>query len=150
MLDTRYAPFKFTTIAWHEVGGKIAFDNLIQLENAINERITLANYGNNITSIFFIFVADHPPVRLHPERVEYNKKKHDIFMRLHLPYDLVEKYNEAQVMQLMASFYLNAMETHLPQLRIPDFDYQRFVADVGALFEEKGWMEKKEGMKNEE
>jgi len=142
-IDTRYLPFKFTAIAWYEVDNKI---NLLDFKVELNKRIKLSDYGDNIKEIIFIFVADHPPVRLHPERVEYNKKKHDIFMRLHLPYDLVEQYDEAQVMQLMASFYLNAMETYLPQLRIPDFDYQRFVADVRALFEEKEWVSEKAEM----
>lgn len=139
-IDTRYLPFKFTCIVWHEIGDKIAFDNLLNLKVALNKQIKLADYGSTITEVSFIFVAMHPPVRFHPERVEYNKKKHDIFMRLHLPFHLVQEYDTAQVMQLMASFYLNAMKTHLPKLRIPDFDYQRFVQDVKALFEEKGWL----------
>ncbi len=140
MIDSRYAPFKFTSITWHEVGDKIDFDNLNTLEEVVNVHLRLAEYGNNITSIYFIFVALQSPALLHPEGVTYSKKNHGIFMQIHLPFHLVEQYNKAQVMQLMASFYLNAMRTHLPKLRIPDFDYQRFIQDVEALFEEKGWL----------
>ncbi|MFN7117320.1 MAG: hypothetical protein ACK4TA_11010 [Saprospiraceae bacterium] len=139
-IDTRYLPFKFTAIAWHEVDDKIS---LLDFKVELNKHIKISDYGDNVKEIIFIFVAMRPPVRFHPERVEYNKKKHDIFMRLHLPYDLVEQYNQEQVLQLMASFYLHAMETHLPKLHIPDFDYQRFVKDVRALFEEKEWLSEK-------
>jgi len=143
MIGVAQRQFKMTSMTWHEMGDKIDFNNLLDLKYALNERLNLADYGNNITSIFFIFVAMRPPVRFHPERVEYNKKKHDIFMRLHLPFDLVEQYDKAQVMQLMAAFYLNAMTTHLPTLCIPGFDYQRFIQDVKGLFEEKGWVKVK-------
>lgn len=135
-IDTRFLPFKFTAIAWHEVDDKI---DLLDLKVALNSNIKISDYGNNITSIFFIFVADYDPA-FHPEHIAYSEEKHEIFMQIHLPFRLVQEYEEAQVMQLMATLYVKAMQTHLPTLTIPDFNYQRFIKDVKILFKAQGWL----------
>lgn len=134
-------PFVISGIVWHEIGEKIAFHNSVIMEDALNEHLQLSNYGSGLVAIAFIFIAVQPTNTIHEEEMTYRRKKKELYIQMKLPYELVERYERPQVLQLMAATYLDTIKD-LPKLKIPDFDYQRFAKDVERLFEAQGWLVK--------
>lgn len=134
-------PFVVTGIVWHEVKDKIAFENINVMEDILNEHLQMSDYGSGIVAIAFIFIAQQPTNTIHEESMTYRRKKKELSIQMKLPYELVERYEQPQVLQLMAATYLDTIKD-LPKLKIPDFDYQRFAKDVERLFEAQGWLVK--------
>ncbi len=131
--------FLFSSITWHEIDSKVAIPNLTLMENALNESIDLSNYGTGVQEIAYVFVALRPTNTLHGETLRYYKAKQEVFIQKKLPYELVEAYDDTQVLSLMAATYLQSVE-QLAKRNIPDFDGARLVADVKCLFEQQGWL----------
>ncbi len=131
--------FLFSSITWHEIDFKVAIPNLTLMENVLNENIDLSNYGTGIQEIAYVFVALSPTNTLHGETLRYYKAKQEVFIQKKLPYELVEAYDDTQVLSLMAATYLQSME-QLAKRNIPDFDGARLVADVKCFFEQQGWL----------
>lgn len=134
-------PFVVTGIVWHEVMEKVGFDNVNVMEDVLNEHLQLSNYGCGLVAIAFVFIAQQPDNTIHEEEMKYRRKKKELYIQMKLPYELVERYDKPQVLQLMAATYLHTIKD-LPKLNIPDFDYQRFAKDVERLFEAQGWLVK--------
>lgn len=132
--------FFFSSIAWHEIDGKINDENLNLLRQTLNNNLKLSTYGTGVKGIGFIFVASLPHSNIHGETLRYYKADREAFIQKKLPYELVEAYNNEQVLSLMATTYLQSLE-QLAKRKIPDFDGGKLAADVQRLFEGKGWLQ---------
>ena len=59
---------------------------------------------------------------------------------LKLDYQAVSRADEPAFQQLLAQFFLRAID-EAPQQKVKEFDWPRFRRDVADLFEEKGWLQ---------
>lgn len=134
-----FGDFIFSSITWHEISDKINDQNINFIRRALNENLKLHSYGLGVKEIGYIFVVALPTSSIHGETLRYYKAKQEIFIQKKLPYELVEAYDNTQVLSLMAATYLQSME-QLAKRNIPDFDGARLVADVKCLFEQQGWL----------
>ncbi|HMQ50103.1 MAG TPA: hypothetical protein PKA00_21960 [Saprospiraceae bacterium] len=134
-----YAPFVISGILWHEIGEKVAFVNTNKLEDALEDNLSLSDYGTGITAIAFIYIVVQPTNIIHEEEMRYRRKKKEVYIQKKMPIELVEQYERPQVLQLMAATYLSTVRD-LRQLKIPDFDHARFEHAVESLFRQEGWL----------
>ncbi|HMO41162.1 MAG TPA: hypothetical protein PKC76_13125 [Saprospiraceae bacterium] len=135
-----FAPFMFSGILSEETLQKVAFPNNNMLEQTLNAQLQLDQYGTGVHSIACVFIALPPPDNgIHDETLIYRRREKEVFAQVKIPYDLVASYDADQVLQLMATTYLQALE-RLDELRIPNFDSVRLAQDVQRLFETQGWL----------
>lgn len=139
-----YAPFVVSGILEETIADKIGIPNTNLLEDALNQHLSLSNYGSGLTGIAFIYIATPPIDEIHEECFRYSRKKKELFIQMRLPYEAVKQANVAETLHLMALSYLETMDEKLPLKKITDFDQARFVQDVQHLFETQGWLEVQE------
>jgi len=132
-------PFVISSIAWHEISEKVAFDNSNAMEDVLNENLNLFDYGSGLKAIAVVFIAVQSTNTIHEEVMRYSHKKKEIYIQKKLPYELVCQYEKPQVLQLMAVSYLEIL-TDLKRKHIPDFDLSLFQQDVQKLFTEQNWL----------
>lgn len=139
-----YAPFVVSGILEASIADKIGIPNTNLLEDALNQHLSLSNYGSGLTSIAFIYIATSPIDEIHEECFAYSRKKKELFIQMRLPYDEVGQASTADALHLMACAYLETLREKLPLKKVADFDHLRFVRDVQRLFESEGWLKAKE------
>lgn len=135
-----YQPFVITCITWPEVTDKVAYTNTQLLREALNSQLTLSSYGD-LQGIAFVYIVTPPEDVIHQETFRYSRKNRELYIEMRLPYEVVINSSLPEVLQLMASKYLQTLEEYLPKKKIPHFDQARFVADVRALFEREAWLQ---------
>lgn len=135
-----YAPFVVSGILEAGVADKIGIPNTNLLEDALNQHLSLSNYGSGLTGIAFIYIATPPIDEIHEECFTYSRKKKELFIQMRLPYDSVEQASVSETLHLMAHHYLETLREKLPLKKVTDFDHVRFVQDVQRLFETEGWL----------
>lgn len=135
-----YAPFVVSGILEASIADKIGIPNTNLLEDALNQHLSLSNYGSGLSGIAFIYIATPPVDEIHEECFSYSRKKKELFIQMRLPYDVVEQASAADALHLMARSYLETLREKLPLKKVVDFDHLRFVQDVQHLFESKGWL----------
>ena len=135
-----YAPFVVSGILEAGVADKIGIPNTNLLEDALNQHLSLSNYGSGLTGIAFIYIATPPIDEIHEECFTYSRKKKELFIQMRLPYDTVEQASVSEALHLMAHHYLETLREKLPLKRVTGFDHLRFVQDVQRLFETQGWL----------
>jgi hypothetical protein len=133
------APFYISSITWKEVTDKVAMDNAPLLEDILNEHLELSDYGTGLEHLTVIFIAVQSANTIHEEVTRYSHQKKELYIQKKLPFDLVNQYDKRQVLQLMATTYLDVLE-ELEDINVKNFDLHKFQADVRKLFEGQGWM----------
>lgn len=136
-----YAPFVVSGILEAGVADKIGIPNTNLLEDALNQNLSLSNYGSGLIGIAFIYIATPPVDEIHEECFTYSRKKKELFIQMRLPYNVVEQASTTDALHLMASCYLETLRERLPLKKVADFDHLRFMQDVQRLFELEGWLE---------
>jgi hypothetical protein len=135
-----YAPFVISGILEEVLANKVAITNTNILGDALNEHLSLDNYGDGVEGIAFIYVVTPPEDEIHEECFSYSRKKKELYIQMRLPFTEVKNATVPETLQMMAAKYLETMEDWLPKKKIPHFDGVRFVEDVKRLFEEEGWL----------
>jgi hypothetical protein len=132
-------PFVVSSITWHEVPLAIAIDQVNLIEEALNEHLDLAQYGQ-ITGLAFIFIIKPESNTIHENHISYSRKRKEIVIQMRVGYDLVQKSALPTVMNLLCQQYVETITKALPLKKVPHFDCARFGKDVYELFLEKGWV----------
>ncbi|MEK7254896.1 MAG: hypothetical protein AAB316_09135, partial [Bacteroidota bacterium] len=83
--------------------------------------------------------AVRPTNTIHENEARYIAKKRMVEMYRKLDYDQVFNSDEDEVREMMAELFVNSINLWR-KWRIPDFDVDRFQADVRRLFARKGWL----------
>lgn len=139
-----YAPFVISGILEEGIADKIGITNTNRLADALNNHLSLSNYGSGLKGIAFIYIATPPADEIHEECFTYSRKKKELFIQMRLPYNAVEQASVPETLHLMVIHYLEVMREKLPLKKITDFDHLHFVQDVQRLFEAQGWLEVQE------
>jgi hypothetical protein len=137
-VQLRKNPFWCSCIAWYELKDKMFYD---QVESVLMRSVRLADYGNDVIRIVFIFIADLPN-SMHKERTFYSPKKQTLHLELALDYSRFALASPQEAKLMMAELYLEAIKTY-PKIRGMKkiaFDHEQFYADVRNLFEKEGWL----------
>lgn len=132
----RTGQFRFTSITWHELPLEKALDDVKAVEKLLKDYLYLQNYGNEIDYIFFIFIIDLPNT-IHKEGYRFYRQKRHLDFQLKLDYFEVLAASPEDVKAMMASLFLSSILLY-KKMRMKNFDYQRFHADVKSLFEKNG------------
>lgn len=132
----RTEQFRLSSIVWHEVPIEKSMLNINDLEDLLNQNLSIKNYTQDFDYVDFMFIMDLPK-SIHDEFRGVSKKKRYIYLQLKLDYFEVMSATPEEVKQLMAALYLNSILSY-PKMRLKSFDYQRFYSDVKALFEKHG------------
>lgn len=130
--------FVFSSASWHEVYDKLSTASIKQV---ITKNLTLANYTTTVNKIVFIYIATRPNNIRHTEVKKYHPRKKEIHTYLKLDYEKVKVSSKTTVVQMMAQLFLDSILLY-PEMKVKDFDYQRFYQDVQALFQEQDWLGK--------
>jgi hypothetical protein len=136
-------PFRVSAIVWHEVLEHLGIHNLNAVEDALNTHIALQNYGTGVAHIVFIYIAHLPEDVIHEEKMEYNRKKKEIFIQAKLAYERLNSASEQEVPSMLAAAWV-ASVLRFSGLGIPDFQDKALYKDVKKLFEKQGWLKAQE------
>lgn len=109
------------------------------IQEALNDRLALKDYGDGLKAIAFVPIAQLPDIQNHPEELKFSKKDKTLTMRLKLDYDSVAEASETRFLQLTAQLFLRGLH-EAPQEKITDFDWAQFQQDAVQVFMEKGWV----------
>jgi len=129
----------FVGKAWHE----LTFDKAsvyTELEKHL-ENINLAAYGRGLSHILTFFVCV-PFQDKNKEHIRFyaNDKGLDIVRQL--DYAVFSQLSLDNALKMQANVFLQALnKVRKRRKTIPDFDFERFYANVENLFREKGWIE---------
>ena len=133
----RTGQFRFTSITWHELPLEKALDDVKTVEKMLKDNLNLKNYGDEIDYVFFIFVIIFPHNINHPEHHRFYRQKRYLDFQLKLDYFEVMAATPEEVRAMMATLFLNSILLY-KKMRLKNFDYARFYADVKSLFEKNG------------
>lgn len=113
--------------------------NLLSLENALNDRLNLSDYGPAISSFNFIPMILTPNNRVHEEEIAYVPKKRELDIQLKVDYQQAINAGVNGFLPLVGEVLLKGID-EASQENIQDFDWPRFRADVANLLSESGWL----------
>ena len=126
--------FNFTAITWKDVTDKVNFQ---VIEDLLNERLTLADYGEAVKNLYGTFLVIQANNEFHDEFVDYDTEEQILEMAFKVDIRLLKDATEAETIQRLAKAFL----TYIRQYpSIEGFDSNRFYTDVQSAFEEKGWL----------
>ena len=128
-----------TAMSWHEVSDKLAHENINKIEDLLNKKILLLNYGENVSQLTFIFICDLPSKSLHQEETTYLEDEKKLLIYRRLPYQKVKTYTKEEVLRLMAETYVKGI-SELWAMAIPNFNYFQLAQDIQKIFIELGWV----------
>ena len=133
----RTGQFRFTGIVWHEIPMGKSIDNFNALEDLLNAHLNLKSYGDEFDYIFFVFLIHLPNQKIHTEHHRFYRQKRYLDFQLKLDYFEVMAATPEEVKAMMATLFLNSILLY-KKMRLKNFDYARFYADVKSLFEKNG------------
>lgn len=128
--------FLMGSTIWHEV-----YENTkcVIMEDTLNQYVDLHNYGSGVKHIYFTHIIVLPTSELHPNFQRYRPRKKEVHFGINLGYEEVKSRTNDEVLQLMGQSFLDSILRY-PELKIKDFDHQRFYKEVQKLFAAKGWL----------
>jgi len=126
--------FSFSQIIWHEIAQKSTpIKDLLSC--LLNKQLQLANYGQGLQKIGFVFIIVQPDTTHHQNRRRYEKKDKILYISWRVDYEKFVEADSKTATRLMATTYLECILL-FKKWRIPDFDYLAFYNDVQQVFEE--------------
>ena len=132
--STDQKDFNFTAITWKDVTDKVNFQ---VIEDLLNEKLTLADYGEVVKNLYGTFLVIQANNEFHDEFVDYDVEEQILEMAFKVDIRLLKDATEAETIQRMAKAFLAYIRQY-PS--IEGFDSNRFYTDVQSAFEEKGWL----------
>lgn len=123
MMEPNTQGFFTSAIFWKDLKSQALRVNKIQEQ--LNARLNLAQYGPGLETVVFVPIAQLPEHHNHPERVEFSRKKRMLSLYLPLDYNQVLAANEAQFLQLLAQRLLEGLDAA---------EVEKFPAFAGAVF----------------
>ncbi len=136
--ETNRPPIWIGPILWEDLRDKAFLVNA--MEDALNDRFALSDYGSGIRSIHFVPFVLPPSNTLHEEEISYASRKKAFICKVKLDYTEAGRTNDAGFRAMLAHRFLLAIDA-ISNYQVKDFDWQRFRKDVQKLFEEKGWFQ---------
>jgi len=127
--------FNFTAITWKDVTNKVNFQ---VIEELLNEKLTLSNYGEAVKSMYCTFLAIQLNNPIHDEYVEYDKQEQFLDVAVKLDMRLLKDSTKATTLEIMAKSF---SEYILQYPSIEGFDSKGFYEEVKSAFVHKGWLE---------
>ena len=125
--------FEVNAVTNLQAGDKL--DDAEALQDRLNERVHLQNYGSGVSEVFILF-----SVVPHGSTAEDEAKYHpdDGFLELVLKLDKKEvmQATRQQVRRRMKVLLQEAALQLIPELTIGDFDADRFALDIQQMLEE--------------
>jgi 3-hydroxy-3-methylglutaryl CoA synthase len=113
-----------------------------QLIEKYFEHIFLQTYGSGVKSIRFTFVCMTHQTQNHQEKTLFSQKDKELYIVRQLDYGVFSQLSLDNALKMQANVFLQALnKVRKRKKTIPDFDFERFYADVENLFREKGWIE---------
>jgi hypothetical protein len=132
--------FGFTSKTWHELSVSLSL-SYVEIKNLLNSNLNLAAYGHGLSHILTFFVC--VPFRdKNKEHIRFyaNDKGLDIVRQL--DYATFSQLSLENALKMQANVFLQALnKVRKRKKAIPDFDFERFYADVEKLFAENRWIE---------
>ncbi len=122
---------------WHEYQDKI---NLTPFINAIEDKITLASYGEGLQKFYFTFLVTKPNDFFVPVKI-FSKKKKEADISVAIPYEKIEAATKEEAIKLMEEAYLQGIDKLAAIKSLADFDVAAFKKDVEAIFAKEKWYE---------
>lgn len=122
---------------WHEYQDKV---NLTPFINAIEEHITLSNYGDGLNKFYFTFLVTKPNDFFVPVKI-FNKKKKAADISVEIPYEKIEAATKEEAIKLMEEAYLKGIDKMAAIKSLENFDVAAFKKDVEAIFSQEKWYE---------
>jgi len=124
-------------IAWQADREK--FLEVTQLEDALNETITLINFGIGIEKIVFVpmGVPENDPIHKESVRFYTKTKKLEIYKRV--PVDDLGKLSLSDFLQEIAQLFYREIIQALKKRKIKNFDAKAFIQTIEKTFIKKGW-----------
>jgi len=108
------------------------------MEQLLKTNVSLSKYSQNIQHLFVNFMAMKPNSSTwRPDKTSWLPADHKLRIFANIDYQILIDGTEEQIMQMMARYYLKAIETHAQRL---DFDHKKFYQDVHRLFAAQGWL----------
>jgi len=125
--------FIVTSISDHAVNLENIF-TCNDVENLLNQNLTIDHYSEKIQQLFFISVATEPGKGIpRPDGMSYHWKHKTLKLIQNLNYDSFRKASKDEALHMMADLYLSSIDTYISKRK--DFDAKRFYNDVDKLFE---------------
>jgi hypothetical protein len=106
------------------------------------EPISLEIYGTGVHSLRFTFVCLTHRTQNHQEKTLFSQKDKELYIVRQLDYATFSQLSLENALKMQANVFLQALnKVRKRKKAIPDFDFERFYADVEKLFAENGWIE---------
>ena len=79
-------------------------------------------------------------IRVSILKLKYSGSKKEVELRLKIDYDDVVNGDEKKLYTLFTDSILRGVHIAESELKIDDFDFKRFRADLNELFSKEGWL----------
>jgi hypothetical protein len=110
------------------------------LEDLLNEKIELSQYGDAIKELRFITIAVEPSNTLHPDEHKFSTRYRRLTIWRNINFEEALAADENTFLQMVAAKMLDTI-AEFPSFGIRNFDNERFQKDVEKIFAAKGWIE---------
>jgi len=108
-----------------------------KIETALNTKLNLLNYTDNLNEIVFVYIALSPDLQIREEDFSRFRRKNKIVeIGVNLNYFNLLQADEEKTLELLTETYLKGIEKYL--IGRKDFDGNKFYADMKQLFTENG------------
>ena len=117
------------------------------VRNSIGQKISkmaeMKDYGQSVSYWGHISIVNPSSVYdkgFYPEVKKYSGSKKEVELRLKIDYDDVVNGDEKKLYTLFTDSILRGVHIAESELKIDDFDFKRFRADLNELFSKEGWL----------
>lgn len=121
---------------------KIRF-NRDSIPDKIKSWVSTTNYGAGIDFWGHIIICCEPEMYaagFFPEIKKYTKKDRTVELRLRIDYDAMLNADEHGASKLICESILRGVDIVEHELKVKDFNFDAFRADLISLFKKEGWL----------
>lgn len=128
--------FGLTSFTWHEM--PITKLDLDGLENLLEEKMHLSNYGQGLKQIMVSFVVypdSMPWQKKDKEERIFSLRKKMASLSVELDYEKLLFANSEEAFEMMKIAYYSILEEVLPTFEINFFDFKAFLKDLKEILQ---------------
>ena len=120
---------EITSVTDKAIGLKLP---VVALEDLLNEKINLKDYGVGIKKIFFVFIVVPLTNTIHEEHIIYTETEQHLEIATRLNYEEVLIADSDKCMNITKLSFLEALEA-CQEYNISDFDWEGFLEKINGL-----------------
>jgi len=116
------------------IADKIDTHNVQLMEQLLNTRLRLSDYGTGVSGIAVVFLGTAPEADvIHEEEIRFKGASGEVYLQLRLPYPELAQATEAEVLDMMVLRYVDGLRDLADGALLKGFEWVRLQQDVEVV-----------------